>query len=97
MGFLKLPTLPVFLVNSCFLVLGFFLKNGRKVYLTCPYFREDREFEKVVKEQVGTIFPSANGLDNVEVLKGLLMLVLSPIGKKWKFQSLSASKLHLFS
>ena len=29
-------------------------------------YREDREFEEVMREQVGTIFLSTNGLDNVE-------------------------------
>ena len=43
--------------------------------------REDGEFEVVMREQVGTIFPSTNGLDNVESLKCLLILVLSPIVK----------------
>ena len=27
---------------------------------------EDREFEEVMREQVGTILPSTNGLDNAE-------------------------------
>ena len=43
--------------------------------------REDREFKEVMREQVGTIFPSANGLHNVESLKCLLILVLTPIVK----------------
>ena len=28
--------------------------------------REDRKFEEAMREQVGTIFPSTNGLDIVE-------------------------------
>ena len=45
--------------------------------------REAREFEEVMREQVGTIFCSTNGLDSVEFcFKGLSMLVLLPIVKK---------------
>ena len=40
----------------------------------CSWFmwilkREDREFREAVTEQVGTIFPSPNGLDNVGIFK----------------------------
>ena len=37
--------------------------------------------KEVMREQVGTIFPSANGLDDVESLKCLSILVFSPILK----------------
>ena len=49
------------------------------------YFREreDREFEEAMRDQVGTIFPSTNGLDNHGIiLKCLLIPVLMPIVKK---------------
>ena len=44
--------------------------------------RKDREFEEAMREQVGTIIPSANGLNNVESSKCLLTLVLSSIVKQ---------------
>ena len=44
--------------------------------------REDREFEEVMREQVGNVFPSTNSLDNVESLKCLLILVLLSIVKQ---------------
>ena len=47
--------------------------------------RKDREFEEAMREQVDTIFPSANGLKNVEFLKGLSLLVLLPIVKNGNF------------
>ena len=44
--------------------------------------RENKEFEEPMREQVGTIIPIANVLNNVESLKCLLILVLSSIVKQ---------------
>ena len=66
-----------FLVNGHFLVLGIALFFQRMLeecsWLAQILEREDRELEKAVREQIGNIFPSTSGLENVEffVLKGL--------------------------
>ena len=63
--FLKLPTVFLAMLGSFW---GFFFQRMAEKcsQFLCILEREDREFEKAMREQVGTIFSSANGLYNVE-------------------------------
>ena len=87
--FQSYPQFPFFLpMASSFWGLLLFWRITEKYSLfMCILERGDREFKEVIREQVCTIFPSANGLDNVESLKMSIDTgIINHVETKWKFR-----------